>query len=80
MVPNIWVKQGVKYWCPSCAVIFNKTDENGVAVCDKCGKKRDDGLNQLSEDYFQCIECKCEFLGSLFKTGPACPNGCKLKT
>ena len=79
MVANIHREQGIKYWCPSCAETFNKTDKNGVAVCDKCGGKRNDGLNQISEHHLQCIVCGCKFFKDVFKSGPACPNGCKMK-
>jgi hypothetical protein len=78
MTYNIFANN-VKFWCPWCKLKFSKTDENGAAICLQCGKKRDDGLNQIAEDYFQCIACGCKFLGSIFSAGPSCPNGCKLQ-
>lgn len=64
------------FFCFWCNMNFSQTDENGVAICPTCGRKRNDGLNQIGLNQFQCIACKCVFLNAL-KLGPACPNGCK---
>jgi len=79
MTANIWPTKSISYWCPKCKKTFFKTDKNGVAICPGCNGKRNDGLNQVSKDNFQCVICKCVFFGSVFKTGPTCPNGCKNK-
>lgn len=64
------------FFCPWCNLNFSQTDENGVAICPICGRKRDDGLNQIGPDQFQCIVCGCKFL-NVWVTGPACPNVCE---
>lgn len=66
-----------KFYCPKCEIWFRidgkkLNDNGGVVVCRICGNKRNDGLNQIDENYFQCVSCKCVFLNIL----QTCPNGC----
>jgi hypothetical protein len=64
------------FYCPWCKINFSRTDKDGVAECPICKNKRDDGLNQINPNRFQCVVCGCRF-ENVFKNGPACPNGCK---
>lgn len=64
------------FFCPWCNLTFSQTDKNSIAECPICKRKRNDGLNQIGPNQFQCVICGCIFFNVL-KLGPACPNACK---
>lgn len=68
----------INFFCPWCNLTFAQTNKNGVAECPICKQKRNDGLNQIGINSFQCIICGCKFL-NLLKTDPICPNSCEYK-
>ena len=63
-----------KYFCVSCNIYFGYSGD-GPAKCSMCGKAREDNLNQVEKNQYECIECNCIF--SDFSKKPTCPNGCK---
>ncbi len=61
----------INFFCPWCNIIFAQTDKNGIAECPICKQKRNDGLNQVGINSFQCIIC-----GSLNIHSIPSPQGC----
>lgn len=71
---------GSVFWCPMCTISFSKADENGVAMCPRCGYKRTDGFNLLTNDRLQCVLCKATFPVFLQQAArKICPNKCNYK-
>lgn len=64
------------FCCPQCRMTFSGIDDDGAAKCPVCKTKRNDGLNQIGPNHFQCISCGCR-LGNVSKEESVCPNGCK---
>lgn len=62
-----------RFYCPRCEMSFEQTDKNKIAECPICKNKRNDGLNQINLEKFQCIICGCVFSNSL-NTNPVCPD------
>ncbi|MEA2113356.1 MAG: hypothetical protein U9P63_01705 [Patescibacteria group bacterium] len=65
-----------KFYCPWCDIKFGSTDKDKLAKCPICRRARDDNLNQISPEKFQCVICGCSFSNSS-KGIPICPNACK---
>jgi len=62
-----------KFYCSWCEIIFGDANKDGLAECPICKKTRDDNLNQINPEKFQCVICGCSFSNSP-KTIPVCPN------
>lgn len=71
------IGKGVVFWCPKCKITFSSVDKNGVAVCPICNYQRNDGLNLLDDNRFQCTQCRAKFPNLSKIKRPACINGCK---
>ena len=64
-----------KFYCPWCKINFGDVKKDGLAECPICQKTRDDNLNQIGPEQFQCVICGCSFSNSS-KEIPTCPNAC----
>ena len=62
-----------KFYCSRCKIYFGDANKDEFAICPICKKTRDDRLNQISPEKFQCAICGCSFSNPL-KTIPVCPN------
>jgi len=63
-----------KFYCPWCDIRFGSVNDK-IAKCQICGRTRNDNLNQISSEKFQCVICGCSFSNSS-KEIPTCPNAC----
>jgi len=63
------------YFCGWCKTRSSTIDKDGVAECPVCKRKRDDGLNQIDNDHFECMKCKGVFFVQS-SSNPVCPNDC----
>lgn len=62
-----------KFYCPWCEIYFGDTNGGKVAKCPICKRARDDDLNQISPEKFQCIICGCSF-SNISKRTLVCPD------
>ena len=62
-----------RFYCSLCKMDFEQADKNKIAECPICKNKRNDGLNQISPENFQCTICGCVF-SNFLNINPVCPN------